>query len=80
MLAFVLSYNAICMSVSGNCLCTLSARYFGLDGYHGGRFLVAGLCYIVLCFTVTAVCHYLLPVIKQGNISFLIFSGCRLCY
>lgn len=45
--------TVIFLSVYGNCLCILSDRYFGLDACHGGTFLVAGLCYIVLCFTVT---------------------------
>lgn len=51
-LAVVPSHTVIFLSVDGNCLCILSDRYFGLDGCHGGIFLVAGLCYIVLCFTV----------------------------
>lgn len=33
------------LSAHGSCSCGLSDRYFGLDGCHGGRFLVAGLCY-----------------------------------
>lgn len=75
-LAFVLSYTVIFPSVHGICSWILLDRYFGLAGCHGGRFLVAGLCYIVLCFTVKlyrrlslfAYCH-----LKAVEYYFLIF-------
>lgn len=42
----ILSYFCLFMG-------TVCVRYFGLDVCHGDRFLVTGLCYIALCFTVT---------------------------
>ena len=43
-------YCHVSVCLYGNCMCLLSDRYFGFGGCHGGRFLVAGLCFTVTLY------------------------------